>query len=109
MRLLCLDLAYDCYVPTIELNGGKAVSIQLEAPNYAINWDEVKTKVSHKTKMIIVNTPHNPSGTVMSKEDMQQLEAITQGTNIIVLSDEVYEHIVFDDEQHQSLMLISRA
>ncbi|WP_412986972.1 methionine aminotransferase [Pontimicrobium sp. IMCC45349] len=97
--------AYDCYVPTIELNGGKAISIQLEAPNYAINWDEVKTKVSYKTKMIIVNTPHNPSGTVMSKEDMQQLEAITRDTNIIVLSDEVYEHIVFDDEQHQSACL----
>ena len=95
--------AYDCYVPTIELNGGIAVSIQMEAPNYAIPWDSVATKINERTKMIIINTPHNPSGTVLSADDMNRLASMTRNTNIIVLSDEVYEHIIFDGEQHQSV------
>lgn len=97
--------AYDCYEPAIELNGGKTVSIQLEAPDYSVNWKEVNQKISSKTKMIIVNTPQNPSGSVFSKNDMLQLELLTKGTNIIVLSDEVYEHIVFDGKKHQSACL----
>lgn len=97
--------AYDCYVPSVELNGGKVISIQLKNPDYLIDWNEVKQKITTKTKMIIINTPHNPSGTILSKNDMIQLENLTNGTNIIVLSDEVYEHIVFDDEQHQSACL----
>lgn len=95
--------AYDCYVPTIELNGGVAVSIQMDAPYYAIPWDEVKSKITERTKMIIINTPHNPSGTVLGKNDLDMLVSITNGTDIIVLSDEVYEHIIFDDELHQSV------
>lgn len=97
--------AYDCYIPTVELNGGKVVSIQLKNPDYKVNWNEVKQKISSKTKMIIINTPHNPSGTVFSKNDMLQLQELTQGTNIIILSDEVYEHIIFDNEKHQSVCL----
>ena len=97
--------AYDCYVPTIELNGGIPISIQLSKPNYKIDWKEVEQKISPKTKMIIINTPHNPSGTVLSKEDLEQLQALTANTNIIVLSDEVYEHIIFDGKQHQSACL----
>ncbi|GAA3634024.1 methionine aminotransferase [Flavivirga jejuensis] len=99
--------AYDSYEPAITLNGGKTVSIQLEAPNFSVNWSDVKSKVNSRTKMIIVNTPHNPSGTVFSKEDMMQLEDITKNTNIIVLSDEVYEHMIFDDEKHQSACIFS--
>tara|TARA_R110001583_G_scaffold155358_3_gene307048 strand:- start:747 stop:1838 length:1092 start_codon:yes stop_codon:yes gene_type:complete len=99
--------AYDCYQPAIELNGGKTIPVQLSAPNYSVNWDEVASKISPKTKMIIINSPHNPSGTIWSKEDMLQLQKLTIDTNIIVLSDEVYEHIVFDDEQHQSACLFS--
>ncbi|WP_282030387.1 methionine aminotransferase [Winogradskyella eximia] len=99
--------AYDCYEPAVEINGGKTVAIQLSAPNYGVNWDEVASKISPKTKMIIINSPHNPSGTIWSKEDMLQLQKITENTNIIVLSDEVYEHIVFDDAQHQSACLFS--
>ena len=95
--------AYDCYVPTIELNGGVAVSIQMEAPHYSIPWDLVKQKINAKTKMIIINTPHNPSGTVLSQQDMLELQALTEGTNMLVLSDEVYEHIIFDGEDHQSV------
>ncbi len=97
--------AYDCYIPSVELNGGIATSIQLESPDYKVDWDGLKQKISLKTKMIIINTPHNPSGTVFSKEDMLQLQELTKDTNIIVLSDEVYEHIIFDKEQHQSVCL----
>ena len=97
--------AYDCYQPTVELNGGKAISVQLEYPNYKVNWDEVKQKFSSKTKMVIINTPHNPSGTLFSESDLLQLQALTKNTNCIVLSDEVYEHIIFDNAKHQSVCL----
>jgi len=99
--------AYDCYEPAIEINGGETISIQLEAPNYSVNWEEVKQKISSKTKMIIINTPQNPSGSLFTKNDMLQLQALTKGTDIIVLSDEVYEHIIFDGEKHQSVCLFS--
>ncbi|MEO8935028.1 MAG: methionine aminotransferase [Xanthomarina sp.] len=104
-EVIIIKPAYDCYEPSVLINGGKPVSIQLQAPNYQVNWEEVKQKVSSKTKMIIVNTPHNPSGTIFSKVDMLQLQEITKNTNIIVLSDEVYEHIVFDGDKHQSACL----
>ncbi len=97
--------AYDCYEPAIEVHGGKPISIQLVAPDFKVNWQEVKQKISSKTKMIIINTPHNPSGTLFSESDMLQLQELTKHTNIIVLSDEVYEHIVFDGQKHQSACL----
>jgi methionine aminotransferase len=97
--------AYDSYIPTVELNGGKAVSIQLHKPDYSIDWTEVENAITSKTKMIIINSPHNPVGAIFSKEDMLQLQKLTEGTNIIVLSDEVYEHIIFDGEKHQSACL----
>ena len=97
--------AYDCYEPAIELHGGKTISIELEAPNFSVDWNVVKAKINSRTKMIIINTPQNPIGTIFSEKDMLQLQALTQGTNIIVLSDEVYEHIVFDGEKHQSACL----
>lgn len=97
--------AYDCYEPAIALYGGKTVPIQLKAPEYKMDWTEVAQKISSKTKMIIINTPHNPSGTLFSEEDMKSLQNILKGTNIIVLSDEVYEHIIFDGEKHQSACL----
>jgi len=99
--------AYDCYIPAVELNGGKAISIQLSKPDYNVNWEEVKSKISSRTKMIIINTPMNPSGTVFSHHDMLELQEMTKGTNIIVLSDEVYEHIVYDGEEHQGICLFS--
>lgn len=97
--------AYDCYEPAVELNGGKTISIQLASPEYRVDWEALKQQINDKTKMIIINTPQNPSGTIFSKEDMLQLQKITNGTNIIVLSDEVYEHIIFDGEKHQSACL----
>jgi methionine aminotransferase len=97
--------AYDSYIPSVELCGGKVVSMQMNHPDYGIDWNEVKTNITSKTKMIIINTPHNPSGTILSKNDMLQLQQLTEGTDILVLSDEVYEHIIFDEEQHQSACL----
>ncbi|WP_311195797.1 aminotransferase class I/II-fold pyridoxal phosphate-dependent enzyme [Antarcticibacterium sp. 1MA-6-2] len=97
--------AYDSYEPSIKLNGGVPVLIQLKGENYNIDWQEVEEKISSKTRMIIINTPHNPTGTILQKEDMEQLEKILKDTNIIVLSDEVYEHLVFDGKSHQSAAL----
>jgi methionine aminotransferase len=94
--------AYDCYEPAIELNGGKTVFIQMHAPVYNIDWEDVKKMINQRTKMIIINTPHNPTGTILQEEDMLALEKIVSDTDIIVLSDEVYEHIIFDDKKHQS-------
>lgn len=95
--------AYDCYEPAIELNGGKAVYVLLTAPDYKVNWDQVKKLINQRTKMIIINTPHNPTGTILTENDLQQLEKLLVNTDIIVLSDEVYEHIIFDQQQHQSV------
>jgi len=97
--------AYDCYEPAIEVHGGKTVSNQLVAPNYKVNWEDVKKQISSKTKMIIINTPQNPSGTIFSEEDLLKLQELTKGTDIIVISDEVYEHIIFDGDTHQSACL----
>lgn len=95
--------AYDCYEPAVEVNGGIVVPIQLEAPKYKVDWNLVKECITSKTKIIIINTPHNPTGSVFSESDMLQLQELTEGTNIIVLSDEVYEHIVFDGKKHESV------
>lgn len=95
--------AYDCYSPAIELNGGKPMWVNLHYPHYNVNWDEVKKLVNHRTRMIIINSPHNPSGSCFSKADMLELEKIVSGTDIIVLSDEVYEHMVYDQKQHESI------
>lgn len=97
--------AYDCYQPAIELQGGTPIAIALKAPHYSIDWDLVAQSITPKTKMIMINTPHNPSGTVMNKADLLKLQELTNGTDIIVLSDEVYEHIIFDDKPHQSICL----
>ncbi len=97
--------AYDCYEPAIELFGGKPVTIQFDPEGFKIDWHKVKKLISAKTKMIIINTPHNPSGRVLSYDDMKQLEALLKNTNILLLSDEVYEHIIFDGEKHQTAAL----
>ncbi len=96
--------AYDCYVPAIELCGGVPIFIEMTYPEYDIDWEKVKKLVNNRTRMIIINTPHNPSGTVLSKADMDQLAQITDGSDIVILSDEVYEHIIFDGLQHESIL-----
>ena len=106
-EVIVLKPAYDSYEPAIELNGGKPMLVQMKGKDYEVDWNEVKEKITSKTRMIIINTPHNPSGRVFSKEDMQQLENLLRGTNIILLSDEVYEHIIFDGEKHHSASAFS--
>ncbi|MGD1845928.1 MAG: methionine aminotransferase [Salibacteraceae bacterium] len=95
--------AYDSYAPVVELNGGKPIYVQLKAPDYTIDWNEVKKVVTRRTRMILINSPHNPTGSVLREEDLSQLERLTNGNDITVLSDEVYEHIVFDGAKHQSV------
>ncbi len=96
--------AYDCYEPAIDINGGKTIFVKLKSPNYKVDWSEVKRLVSRKTKMIILNTPHNPTGSIWDKQDMEELAHLTKGTGIILLSDEVYEHIIFENKEHQSVL-----
>lgn len=94
--------AYDCYEPAIELYGGKVVPLQLSPADFKVDWQEFENSITPRTKMVIINSPHNPSGAVFSKEDMLQLQELLKGTDIILLSDEVYEHIVFDGLTHES-------
>lgn len=103
-EVILFEPAYDCYAPAVIVNGGSPVYCELKYPNFNIDWNEVKDKISSKTKMIIINSPHNPTGSVLSKEDMQCLMDITKDTHIIILSDEVYEHIIFDGRQHESVL-----
>lgn len=103
-EVIIFEPAYDCYTSQIKLAGGTVKPYQMTYPDYAIDWNKVKDMVSDRTRMIIINTPHNPSGTILSQEDMQSLEDIVRGTDIIVLSDEVYEHLIYDGEKHQSIM-----
>lgn len=102
-EVIVFEPAYDCYIPAIEVHGGIVKPIALEYPGFTINWNTVKNTVTDKTKMIIINSPHNPSGTTLSENDLRELEKLISGKNIIVVSDEVYEHMVFDDKPHQSV------
>ncbi len=101
-EVIVLKPAYDSYEPTIKQNGGIPVQIQLKGEDFKVDWEEVRSAVSPATKMIIINTPHNPSGKILTEKDMQELQKILTGTNIILLSDEVYEHLIFDGKTHES-------
>ena len=103
-EVIVFEPAYDSYIPAIELNGAKAITVELIFPGYSIDWHEVKNKISNHTRAIIINSPHNPTGAVLSKNDIKELIALTQNTNIIIISDEVYEHIIFDELEHESVL-----
>jgi methionine aminotransferase len=103
-EVIVFEPAYDSYIPAIELNGAVPVLIPLQYPDYAIDWEIVKQKITPKTKLIMLNTPHNPTGAVLGKNDIEQLHAVVKGTNIFILSDEVYEHLIFDGKQHESIL-----
>ncbi|MFN8256953.1 MAG: methionine aminotransferase [Bacteroidales bacterium] len=102
-EVIIFEPAYDSYAPVIKINGGNPIYVATKLPEYKIDWDEVNKVVNARTRMIIVNSPHNPSGSVLSDEGMEKLNKLVSGTKILVLSDEVYEHILFDGLQHESL------
>ncbi|MEK6292356.1 MAG: pyridoxal phosphate-dependent aminotransferase [Paraburkholderia tropica] len=102
-EVIVVEPTYDSYLPSIELAGGKPVFVTLEAPDYAIPFDRLAAAITPKTRLILINTPHNPTGTVWRAEDMRKLEEIVRGTNVLILSDEVYEHMVYDGQPHESV------
>ncbi len=102
-EVIILKPAYDCYEPAVQVNGGKVIPIQLKAPEYKVDWLAVENVITPQTKLLFINTPHNPTGTILEREDMLELARILKGTDIILLSDEVYEHMVFDGKQHESV------
>lgn len=103
-EVIVFEPAYDCYIAQIELNGAKAVTIPLVFPDYHIDWEKVKQSVTDKTKAIIVNTPHNPTGSVLSAADIRALSSIAEENDLFVISDEVYEHLIFDGYKHESVL-----
>ena len=103
-EVIVLDPCYDSYEPAIELSGGRAVHVPLRLPDFSVDWQRVKDAITPQTRMLMINSPHNPTGAVLSAGDLDTLAGILRGTNILVLSDEVYEHIVFDGELHQSVL-----
>ena len=103
-EVIIFDPSYDSYAPAVQLAGGTSVHIHLEAPTFQVNWQKVKDCINAKTRMIIVNTPHNPTGAIWSEQDWHQLIELIQDKNIVVLSDEVYEHLVFDGQKHFSAL-----
>ena len=102
-EVILFEPAYDSYAPSVEVNGGKPVYVRLRFPDYSIDWQEVQNAITPKTRMIVINTPNNPTASVFSAEDLRLLEGMLRGTDIVVVSDEVYEHIVFDGYRHQSI------
>src|SRR6185437_912737 len=104
-EVIIFEPSFDVYEPAINLSGGKAIYVELSYPDYKPNWQKVKEKITSKTKLIIINSPHNPTGSILKKADMLALVEIVKNTNILILSDEVYEHIIFDGEKHESAIL----
>lgn len=103
-EVIVFEPAYDSYIPAIEVNGALPVLIPLAFPEYKINWKIVREKITPSTKMILLNSPHNPTGSVLDKNDIEELKKIVEGTGIFILSDEVYEHITFDGIEHESIL-----
>ena len=102
-EVIVLEPCYDSYVPAVELSGGVPIVVPLVLPDYRVDWEAVRHAVNPRTRLIIINSPHNPTGAIFTREDIRQLTALVAGTDILVVSDEVYEHIIFDDAQHESM------
>jgi methionine aminotransferase len=102
-EVIVFEPCYDSYIPAIQINGGTPVVITLSFPDYAVDWDAVRRAITTRTRMLILNSPHNPSGSILSEQDVRRLEAIIEGTDLLILSDEVYEHIIFDGRRHESM------
>lgn len=106
-EVILFDPAYDCYGPTVELLGGKPVHLQLKAPMYRPDWQEVRQHIRPSTRMLVINSPHNPTGTTLEEADLLSLQQLVVENDLLVLSDEVYEHIIFDGESHRSVALFA--
>jgi len=102
-EVIIIEPAYDSYTPSVIASGGRPVYVSLTPPKYSYNWEAIRNSISSKTKLIIINSPHNPTGSLINEEDIRQLEELTRNTQIMIISDEVYEHIVFDNERHISI------
>jgi methionine aminotransferase len=102
-EVIIFEPAYDCYTPAIKLMGGQVKTLELEPPDYRINWDMVKRLISSRTKMIILNSPHNPTATILHEQDIKELISIVHDKDIFIVSDEVYEHLIYDGETHHSM------
>ena len=102
-EVIIIEPAYDSYAPAVEMNGGKPVFVKLKPGDFSVDWNEVKNRINFRTRLIIINSPHNPTGAVLSAADMLKLEKLVENTDIVILSDEVYEHIIFDGVEHQSV------
>ncbi|TXK65759.1 pyridoxal phosphate-dependent aminotransferase [Alkalisalibacterium limincola] len=103
-EVIVLDPCYDCYEPAIHMAGADAVHVPLDPDSFAVDWDRVRDAITSKTRMLFINSPHNPSGAVLGEADMATLAELVRGTRIIILSDEVYEHIIYDDARHESVL-----
>lgn len=103
-EVIVLEPAYDCYIPSIVLNGGVPVTVSLNPHDFSVPWDKLQASINERTRLIMINTPHNPTGTIWSAGDLDQLAELIRDTRIIVLSDEVYEHIIFDGQKHNSVL-----
>ena len=103
-EVIVLDPAYDCYEPAIDLAGATAVHVALDPQTFAVNWQKVRDAITPRTRMLMINSPHNPSGAMLDEADLSELADILHGTDIVLLSDEVYEHIVFDGRRHESIL-----
>jgi methionine aminotransferase len=103
-EVIVFEPAYDSYVPNILVNGAKPVLINLQFPDYSINWEEVKKKITTRTKAIMINSPHNPTGSILREKDIAELRSIVKDSSIFIISDEVYEHLIFDNIPHQSIL-----
>ena len=103
-EVIVFEPAYDSYIPNIEINGGIAVRIPMAYPEYRIDWHRVRDAVTTRTKAILINSPHNPTGSILSEDDINELRKLVQDTGIFIISDEVYEHLVFDGLPHQSML-----
>lgn len=103
-EVILFSPAYDSYAPAVELAGGNTVHYNIEAPDFTINWEQVQKLITQRTRMIVINTPHNPTASILTENDMNELAKLTKNTDIIILSDEVYEHIIYDGQEHQSVL-----
>jgi methionine transaminase len=112
-EVIVIEPAYDSYAPAVDLNGGVVRYSSLLVPGYTVNWAEIRSLISSRTRLLIINSPHNPTGSILGPADLTELDKITRGTDIVVMSDEVYEHLIFDGQRHESICwypsLVSRS